>query len=473
MERSKLPWRIRIGYGLCTTADAVPYDLFYIYFIFYLTDIVGVAALTAGAISFIAVVWDGIIDPVIGGLSDAYVTKKGRRLPWMKVSVLPLAAVIYFAFAPIEIKNAALQSVYYVVIPMLIWLFYSTFMIPYYALGAEITKDYNERNILRFMTVFAGYIALAFVSSGPMWIWSWAGAAGYGDRQAWGLIGAVFAVFIVIICYGGIYLMRDCEKASLGEALKAKSERVRENVYKVWLSCLREKSFKKIAIWIMAYSLGFVMVNSICVYLMTHNVGLDAAGQATFWVVYTLIVIAAMPFITLFANKYGKKPVMLAAMGPLLFAAGLFYLIGIETVAALYIYAGLWGTSSAAFFTFYVAFAYDCVEIVEYQSGVRREGSMTAIASLAYQVGSALGMYAVGAILGLFGYDGTVAVQSEEARRGILLAATIIPGFFSLCALAVLATYKVSKHKYELLCAATARKKAGEAYSAAGFEDIL
>ena len=473
MERVGLPWRIKVGYGLCTAADYVPYNLFYIYFLYYLTDIVGVSAIIAGTIAFVVVVWDGIIDPLIGGFSDNYVTEKGRRLPWMKVSVAPLCVVIYLAFAPIEIKTAALQSAYYIAVPMLLWLFYSTFMVPYYALGAEITKDYNERNMLRFMTVFGGNLILVFVSSGPMWIWAWAESAGYDDRHAWGLVGAVFAVVTFVLCFCGIFLLGNCERASVKAALEAKKTKVKESFYKIWATCLRVKSFQKVTVWITVYAVGFVMIYSICVYIMTHNVGMDTEQQGVFWIIYVAVVVISMPFITFFANRVGKKPVVLAAMTPAVLAAMVFFFIGINSVLSVYVYAGLWGVSSASFFTFYVAFAYDCVEIVEYLTGDRKDGSLSAIATFCYQVGSALGMYGMGVVLERTGYDGMAEIQTEQALQGILTVGTLLPAIAVTVALLVLATYRVSKPKYALLRTALVQKKAGNDYSAEGFKDIL
>ena len=473
MEQIKLSWKTKFGYGLCTCADSVPYNLFYIYFIYFLTDIVGVQPVLAGLISFIALAWDALTDPVVGGMSDNYVTEKGRRLPWMKRSVLPLAVVVYLMFAPFEIESVAAQSIYYIIVAMLVWLFYTTFLVPYFAMGAELTADYDERNLLRFMTMFIAYPILLLVSSGPMWIWAWAENAGYSDRAAWGYTGTVFALLLLLLCCSGMFLIRDCEKNVIKAALEAQKNRVKQNFYKIWKDCLSIKCFRRIVVWILIYMLGFSMLNTVLVYIMTYNAGMDHVQQAVFWTVYVVIVVCTLPITTFFCNKFGKKPTMLVVMTPAIVSSLIFFFVGINSVPAMYVFATLSVIGSSAFFTFYVGYAYDCIEIDEFLTGERKEGSMTALSTFAQKFGSALALYFTGWVLGFTGYDGMADVQTAEALKGVLSLGTLFPAILSLIALGILATYPVSKQKFALLCAALEKKKAGEEYSTDGFADIL
>ena len=46
---------------------------------YYLTDSLGVAALAAGAVITVAKVWDVVIDPIIGALTDRDLARHGTR----------------------------------------------------------------------------------------------------------------------------------------------------------------------------------------------------------------------------------------------------------------------------------------------------------------------------------------------------------------------------------------------------------
>lgn len=81
MAGKKVPMPVKIGYGIGTAGDSVPYNLFFTYFLFFLTDVAGVNPAVAGIISFIAVMWDAVTDPAVGFLSDNTKNPNGRRRP--------------------------------------------------------------------------------------------------------------------------------------------------------------------------------------------------------------------------------------------------------------------------------------------------------------------------------------------------------------------------------------------------------
>lgn len=66
----KIDFKTNAAYGIGQACDTIPYCMFYTFFIYFLTDNVGLSPMVAGAVSLIAVCWDGITDPIVGYLSD-------------------------------------------------------------------------------------------------------------------------------------------------------------------------------------------------------------------------------------------------------------------------------------------------------------------------------------------------------------------------------------------------------------------
>lgn len=81
----------RLGYSIGAFGDSVGFNIFYFFFLFFLTDIAGIPPAIAGTITLIAVAWDAITDPIIGYLSDNLKSKSGRRRPFMITSAIPYA----------------------------------------------------------------------------------------------------------------------------------------------------------------------------------------------------------------------------------------------------------------------------------------------------------------------------------------------------------------------------------------------
>ena len=480
MEEKKLSLKTKIGYGLCVGAESIPGNLLAVYFVFFLTDIVKVRAYIAGVIFFIVMLWDALIDPIIGGLSDKYVTEKGRRLTWMKVSLFPLAGAIFLIFSPVEIDNRVLTNLFYVFAAIFVCAAYSSFVIPYFALASEITPSHGERNRLRFSSMIFYYPILLITTAGPMLVWEIAEEAGFSDRQSWAMVGAVFAVFMIIICGIGVFMLRKCERESIKTALENKTQKEseaqkepKENYFKIWKELLQHKSFKKVVFFILINMLGFSMLNTVIVFFLTYNMSMTEGEQVIFWVVYVVIICTTLPLVTKLCNRFGKRPVTLAVIAPAVVLGIVLFFTGISSYVVMYIYTFAIAVSSSCFFTFYLAFAHDCIEIDEFKTGKRRDGSLSALASLAHQLGLALALPFTGFFLELTGYDGMLETQSETALKGILTLGTIIPAGFAFISFVILWFYPVSKKKYYLLHRALESKKAGAEYNTEGFADIL
>lgn len=136
--------------------------------VYYLTDSLGVAALAAGLIITLAKVWDVIIDPIIGGLSDRALARTGSRRGPMIVAVvgLPLAFIATFA-VPAGLGSLG-ASVWVLVAFIAAATFFSMFQVPYIALPAELTDGYKERTrLLTWRVVVLTLAILIFGAGGP------------------------------------------------------------------------------------------------------------------------------------------------------------------------------------------------------------------------------------------------------------------------------------------------------------------
>ena len=128
---------------------------------------------------------------------------------------------------------------------------------------------------------------------------------------------------------------------------------------------------------------------------------------------------------------------------------------------------------STLYWTTYLAFAYDCVEIDDYINGKRREGSMCAIVSFAQKFGSAIGTYTVGAMLTAVGYDAMAEVQTHSAETGILGLCTLLPAASAVIAILLMSRYPVNPKEYDLILQAIEDKKAGREVDESGFKHCL
>ena len=178
---------------------------------------------------------DALIDPFIGFWSDSVRTRWGRRRPFIFFGALALGGAMTLLWLPPAGSGwspRALAS-YFLVTTLLFYAAYSVFLVPYRALGLELTSDYHERTRLQGWGMMVGLIG----GLGLPWLYKLTllcggGAAGVavtgevivsGARWVGGAVGALVLVTCVIPALGS----REKEvfgvsgKISLGEALRA------------------------------------------------------------------------------------------------------------------------------------------------------------------------------------------------------------------------------------------------------------
>ena len=148
--------------------------------VYYLTDTLGVGVLLAGLVLVAAKVWDMLIDPLLGALSDRDLARHGSRRRLMLVGgvLLPLAFMLTFA-VPVGLAPGP-AGTWVLLAFMLAATGFSLFQVPYVTLPAEITADYDERTrLLAWRVVALAAAILLFGAGGPL-LRAWAGGGPRG-----------------------------------------------------------------------------------------------------------------------------------------------------------------------------------------------------------------------------------------------------------------------------------------------------
>lgn len=176
-----LPLHSRIGWGLGGIADNfMANTLFVLGMIIYVTAFNMPAGLAGLALSIPRFV-DAITDPIIGNISDNMRTRFGRRRPMMFFGAVGSAVLLPLMWFPPMLDTVAvapwgvfddpwkLESWYtfgmngpfwyLAIVGSIYFVFYTLFMVPYTALGFELTDDYDERTRVLAWRMYMGLAA--------------------------------------------------------------------------------------------------------------------------------------------------------------------------------------------------------------------------------------------------------------------------------------------------------------------------
>ena len=166
---AELPLRKRIYYGMGGLTMVLP-DLIFMQWLLvrYLPpnseDLMPAAWF--GTIILIGRVVEGFACIVIAHVSDECRSRWGRRIPFMRFSIVPFALVFFFLFMPPAPQMSVWNAVYLLVLVQAYLVLYGLIITPYLALLPEITSDLKERiDLTTFQSVFllAGNLLFALL----------------------------------------------------------------------------------------------------------------------------------------------------------------------------------------------------------------------------------------------------------------------------------------------------------------------
>lgn len=151
---------------------------------------------------------DAFFDPVVGLWSDNWRGRWGRRRPFIFIGSIALALTMVLLWLPpsgVGWTEVALAG-YLMVASMLFYAAYSIFLVPYRALGLELTSDYNERTRLQGWGMMVGLVG----GLGLPWLYKltlWAGGgAAHADASSAAIlsgarwVGGAVGLLILITC---------------------------------------------------------------------------------------------------------------------------------------------------------------------------------------------------------------------------------------------------------------------------------
>lgn len=167
-ESTRLHARVRIGHGLGSFATGTFGTVPGLLLLYYLTDILGVAAGTAGLLVFLPKAWDVLLNPWVGSLSDRTTHRWGPRRPWMLLGALTMPFCFAAMFTAPGLQRGG-AAVCVAVLFLLTATAYACFQVPYVALPAELTADAGERaRVMSWRVAFLGAAILLSGATAPL-----------------------------------------------------------------------------------------------------------------------------------------------------------------------------------------------------------------------------------------------------------------------------------------------------------------
>ncbi len=176
------------------------FNLINFLFIPFLTLVLGIPMLWASPLLLLTKLWDGIIDPFIGAVTDGKQPGKlGKRRYFMLIAAPVVLVGLVLLFFPWNMVTTSIPLK--IVLVAFSYILYATaqsfVLIPYYSLASEMTDDFAERTKVNAVRLAFSILSSLICVAVPGMIASPSGNA-YNYVLMASLFGALFAIAIVV-----------------------------------------------------------------------------------------------------------------------------------------------------------------------------------------------------------------------------------------------------------------------------------
>lgn len=433
MSDNKLATRVKLAFGATDIGFSTSYTIITFFFLYYLTDVVGLKPLYAGAALLVGKFWDAIIDPAIGHFSDRLQTRWGRRRPFFLFGAVPYGLTFLLLWNLPQLHNQLALAVVTAVVFMLHITASSLASVPYTALAPELTQDYDERTSLTaYRMAFSIIAGLAAAVLPGMIVGAFSPA-----RVGYGVMGAIFAALIAVcplfVFFGTREPVR--ERPVQGDSFVAGV-----------IQCFKNGPFIAALVMYLANWVGMDIISTTFVYYLKYYLHMEANTSIVLGLIFGTAALC-LPLWVKISEAIGKK--LAYGIGLSFLSAVLLSLMFLrqQDSSLAYLLSVLAGVGVSAAHVLSNAIIPDVIDYDELKTGKRREGVYFGMVTFVQQFASAGALALVGLILELSGYVPNVE-QTTRALWGIRLMIGLGPGLLFAVGIVALVFYPLNKKRF-------------------------
>ena len=383
---------------------------------YFCTDLLGLDATIIGTLLLVSKIIDAFTDLGFGYILDKTHTRWGKARPYEAFIVFEWLFTIFLFNTP----NIGQTGQY-------VWVFIFYTLISAVCATALGGTDSvymarvftNEQNRIKAMSIngfIVMFCSIAFNIVFPRFL------AGAGTtRSGWTVLVIGLGIVMALI---GILRFIFCREI-VEDEVKEDGKKVTNTLsMKESLKAIGQNKYLFIIVALMFLTFIVNNMQNATTYYFKYIVGnLDLQGTVA---ITTMVVVPALVVFPALSKKFGTTKLLQACSLIGVIGIGIRSLGG-PNLATLIIGGLLFGIGTLPISMMINTYLIDCMDYGEWKTGTRVEGLVASIANFASKVGSGVASGVTGLIMGLAGYNGTLAVQSDSANGAIVFLYNFLP----------------------------------------------
>ena len=408
----------KLGFCTFSTASNVVFNFKDLFYLFFLTNVMGLKIQHAGIITAVGILWDAVNDPLVGYWAVNHRFKNGEMCrPFALWCAVPWAVTTVLMFTCFDVAYT-LKFAICIVIYFLFELFNTFAAIPYNSMGSLATNRDADRRAINVARNLGGCVGSAIGSLALYPLLNLFGgldAAGNVLRDADGQ-RAFFCAAIVMgcVCIFGAFAHYFTTKERVKQEAEDDSKISFPDAAKMLLSC---RSWVINMFYVICYGMLNLLIMSTINYYATYILGSASAATpilAVFLVVSVIATICAIPI----DKKLGRRKTMI--FSALLYAVGkIWFVLDPYSMGAIYTNGITVAFSMAIAFVCFNTNRNNIADLVEWKNGRRIDSLVSTCDNLASKLAKAGANLLMTSVLATAGFNAELPVQPQAALNTI------------------------------------------------------
>lgn len=394
-----------IAYGAGDFAFNLSFTFSSLFLLYFYTDVLEINASTAGLIIMVALIWEGITDPVIGMIANRTKSRWGRYRPYLLFGSVPLALSVAAMFLPTGLTGGALIA--YCFITHLIYRTVFTFVnIPYIALSAQMTQDSDKRGQLAATRMLFAIGCGLVLSSSTLPLAKAFGGGNTGFFMV-SVVYSIVATAILLLCF-----------ATTREAVNEGTED-HPSLGDMVTTMKANRAFLILLVATILGVTGYTMAGKALVYYLKYWGGSEGAVTLGLVTMLGSAALAMIPWM-LISKRTSKRNVWLSGVGLNVIAYAVILTLAPRSGPVLWAALVAIGIGNSAFILTFWSMLPDTVEYGEWKTGTRGEGAIFGLIAFSQKIALGIGTGMIGILLDAMGYVAN-RPQTPETLHGIVM----------------------------------------------------
>jgi len=439
-------YKDKIGYMFGDFGNNVLIALCNFMFVKFYTDVMGLKPALVGTLMTVVAIITIFANIVIGGLVDrSKTTAHGKFKPWILRCSVPFALSSFLMYASYLAGAGTGVKITWMLVTYVLYMvvFYGMVEIPYGALASAITSDTKDRARLSNFRNLGGTLAMFVVSViFPMLVF-YKNSAGEtvmsGPHMTW---AALAAGVVAVICYVLVYSLTT-ERVTNVKASAAKID-----FKAVAKAVVTSRSLMAVMLMVIFRELANTSIQGMQGYIYPNYFN-AAWAMSVASTGSTVISFVAFLFMARLGIRFGKRETVAAGCGLIVVAKLITFLLQTQSAWVWIIFYWIITLGICCWGALAWGFIADLIDDQEVRTGLRTEGTVTAVFNMSNQIGQALSGLVIGFMLAGIGYTAETGFD-PTVTHSLYNVECIIPAVaFLIVSLIIVFMYPLSKKKVE------------------------